>query len=164
MNCSPPASISIPAAAPIPADGSQAQAIAAARAGRSFVLEGPPGTGKSQTITNILADQLAQGRTVLFVAENARLRLDPSMVWRPADTPVADYVARALESRPEIAALRKALEAAEQQVKAAKGQYLPTVGLQAEYSNTDEGGLATPDGWTFGLGAQYDIYMGKTEI
>ncbi|HET9648578.1 MAG TPA: DUF4011 domain-containing protein [Microlunatus sp.] len=57
------------AAAPIPADGSQAQAIAAARAGHSFVLEGPPGTGKSQTITNILADQLAQGRRVLFVAE-----------------------------------------------------------------------------------------------
>ena len=57
------------AAAPIPADGSQAQAIAAARAGQSFVLEGPPGTGKSQTITNILADQMAQGRRVLFVAE-----------------------------------------------------------------------------------------------
>ena len=57
------------AAAPIPADGSQAQAIAAARSGQSFVLEGPPGTGKSQTITNILADQMAQGRRVLFVAE-----------------------------------------------------------------------------------------------
>ncbi len=59
----------IAAAAPIPADGSQAEAIAAARDRRSFVLEGPPGTGKSQTITNILADQMAQGRTVLFVAE-----------------------------------------------------------------------------------------------
>ena len=57
------------AAAPIPADGSQARAIAAARAGHSFVLEGPPGTGKSQTITNIVADQLVQGRKVLFVAE-----------------------------------------------------------------------------------------------
>lgn len=57
------------AGCPIQADGSQAEAIAAARAGHSFVLEGPPGTGKSQTITNILADQLAQGRTVLFVAE-----------------------------------------------------------------------------------------------
>ncbi len=57
------------ATAPIPADGAQARAIAAARAGHSFVLEGPPGTGKSQTITNILADQLAQGRRVLFVAE-----------------------------------------------------------------------------------------------
>ncbi|MFV0458486.1 MAG: DUF4011 domain-containing protein [Actinomycetales bacterium] len=59
----------ITAAAPIPADGSQARAIAAARAGTSFVLEGPPGTGKSQTITNLIADQLAHGRTVLFVAE-----------------------------------------------------------------------------------------------
>ncbi|MFZ1288345.1 MAG: DUF4011 domain-containing protein, partial [Candidatus Phosphoribacter sp.] len=57
------------AAAPIPADGSQAQAIAYARAGRTFVLEGPPGTGKSQTITNILADQISSGRRVLFVAE-----------------------------------------------------------------------------------------------
>ena len=57
------------ASAPVPTDGSQAQAVAAARAGGTFVLEGPPGTGKSQTITGILADQLAQGRRVLFVAE-----------------------------------------------------------------------------------------------
>ena len=57
------------AVSPIPADGSQAEAIALARAGRSFVLEGPPGTGKSQTITNILVDQMVQGRRVLFVAE-----------------------------------------------------------------------------------------------
>jgi hypothetical protein len=54
---------------PVPADGSQLRAIAMARAGRSFVLEGPPGTGKSQTITNLIADLLRAGRTVLFVAE-----------------------------------------------------------------------------------------------
>ncbi len=59
----------IVAAAPIPLDGSQAEAVAAARAGRTFVLEGPPGTGKSQTITNLIADQVARGRSVLFVAE-----------------------------------------------------------------------------------------------
>jgi hypothetical protein len=57
------------ASAPVPTDGSQAEAVAAARAGETFVLEGPPGTGKSQTITGILADQMAQGRRVLFVAE-----------------------------------------------------------------------------------------------
>jgi len=57
------------ASAPVPTDGSQAQAVAAARTGDTFVLEGPPGTGKSQTITGILADQMAQGRRVLFVAE-----------------------------------------------------------------------------------------------
>lgn len=70
------------AACPIPADGSQALAVANARAGRSFVLEGPPGTGKSQTITNIIADQMALGRSVLFVAAKGaaldvvRTRLD----------------------------------------------------------------------------------------
>jgi hypothetical protein len=54
---------------PIPADGSQLRAVAAASEGRSFVLEGPPGTGKSQTITNLIAHALANGKTVLFVAE-----------------------------------------------------------------------------------------------
>jgi hypothetical protein len=53
----------------IPADGSQMQAVVMAEQGRSFVLEGPPGTGKSQTITNMIAQALAAGRTVLFVAE-----------------------------------------------------------------------------------------------
>ena len=54
---------------PIPADGSQLRAVTLAAAGRSFVLEGPPGTGKSQTITNLIAHTLACGKTVLFVAE-----------------------------------------------------------------------------------------------
>ncbi len=56
-------------ACPMEADSSQLRAIAAAARGESFVLIGPPGTGKSQTITNIIANSLAQGRSVLFVAE-----------------------------------------------------------------------------------------------
>lgn len=60
---------------PIPADSSQLTAIADAVAGRTFVLEGPPGTGKSQTITNLLARAMADGRRVLFVAEK-RAALD----------------------------------------------------------------------------------------
>ncbi|MFR3753448.1 MAG: AAA family ATPase [Enterocloster sp.] len=35
----------------------------------SFVLHGPPGTGKSQTITAMVANALTKGKTVLFVAE-----------------------------------------------------------------------------------------------
>ncbi|MFL4480049.1 DUF4011 domain-containing protein [Paeniglutamicibacter sp. ORCA_105] len=54
---------------PVPADASQLEAVAAAHAGRTFVLEGPPGTGKSQTITNLLAHAMASGQRVLFVAE-----------------------------------------------------------------------------------------------
>ncbi len=54
---------------PVVADASQMEAIHAAGLGRSFVLHGPPGTGKSQTITNIIANALANGKSVLFVAE-----------------------------------------------------------------------------------------------
>ena len=53
---------------PIPADVSQMDAVLAAQQGRSFVLHGPPGTGKSQTITNIIADAMYRGKRVLFVA------------------------------------------------------------------------------------------------
>lgn len=36
---------------------------------KNLVIEGPPGTGKSQTITNLIAACLAEGKKVLFVAE-----------------------------------------------------------------------------------------------
>lgn len=54
---------------PLTADASQFAAIAEAANGTSFVLHGPPGTGKSQTITNIIANCLGRGKRVLFVAE-----------------------------------------------------------------------------------------------
>ncbi len=53
------------------ADASQRQAIAAAAAGNTFVMDGPPGTGKSQTIANMIASLLSNGKTVLFVSEKA---------------------------------------------------------------------------------------------
>lgn len=54
---------------PIEIDESQLDAVRWAVQGRSFVIEGPPGTGKSQTITNLLAASIAANKRVLFVAE-----------------------------------------------------------------------------------------------
>jgi very-short-patch-repair endonuclease len=54
---------------PLPADSSQLSAVLAASQGKDFVLIGPPGTGKSQTIANLIAQSLAQGRRVLFVSQ-----------------------------------------------------------------------------------------------
>ncbi|TDE88586.1 DUF3320 domain-containing protein [Occultella glacieicola] len=74
----PPAEVDLDELAsicPVPADSSQLGAIAEAVAGRTFVLEGPPGTGKSQTITNLLTRSVAEGKRVLFVAEK-RAALD----------------------------------------------------------------------------------------
>ena len=53
----------------VDADSSQAIAIHDVNQGRNLVIEGPPGTGKSQTITNIIADAISHGRKVLFVSE-----------------------------------------------------------------------------------------------
>ena len=54
---------------PVPVDASQLHAIKMAANGVSFVLHGPPGTGKSQTITAMISNALSKGKTVLFVAE-----------------------------------------------------------------------------------------------
>lgn len=61
--------------APLPADSSQLAAVVASGQGHDFVLDGPPGTGKSQTIANMISQNLALGRRVLFVSEK-RAALD----------------------------------------------------------------------------------------
>lgn len=52
-----------------PADASQHSALIDIVEGRSVAIEGPPGTGKSQTITNMIAAAVREGKRVLFVAE-----------------------------------------------------------------------------------------------
>lgn len=53
------------------ADSSQRVAVAASREGKSFVMDGPPGTGKSQTIANMIGALIHDGKSVLFVSEKA---------------------------------------------------------------------------------------------
>lgn len=55
--------------APLSADSTQLAAVFSGAGGHTFVLEGPPGTGKSQTIANLIVHALGKGRSVLFVAE-----------------------------------------------------------------------------------------------
>ncbi|MBT5231916.1 MAG: DUF4011 domain-containing protein, partial [Methylococcales bacterium] len=51
------------------ADSSQHSAMIDVLKGKNLVIEGPPGSGKSQTITNLIAAALSQNKKVLFVAE-----------------------------------------------------------------------------------------------
>jgi len=66
----------------VDADSLQHSALIDALNSRNLVIEGPPGTGKSQTITNLIAAALVRGKTVLFVSEKlaalevVRRRLD----------------------------------------------------------------------------------------
>lgn len=51
------------------ADASQHSALVDVMKGNNMAIKGPPGTGKSQTITNIIANALAADKSVLFLAE-----------------------------------------------------------------------------------------------
>jgi hypothetical protein len=51
------------------ADVSQHSALVDVQRGNSLALEGPPGTGKSQTIANLIAGAISKGKRVLFFAE-----------------------------------------------------------------------------------------------
>jgi len=53
----------------VDADSSQIAVIEEAKSGMNLVVEGPPGTGKSQTIVNLISELMANGKTVLFVSE-----------------------------------------------------------------------------------------------
>lgn len=81
-------------------DSSQFEAILAAKRGTSLVVDGPPGTGKSQTIANIIAECLAEQKTVLFVSEKAaalevvKRRLDQQRLGTSAWSAIAIKPAR----------------------------------------------------------------------
>ena len=51
------------------ADSSQFSAMVDVADGKNLAVEGPPGTGKSQTIVNTIAAAIADGKKVLFIAE-----------------------------------------------------------------------------------------------
>jgi AAA domain/REase_MTES_1575/Protein of unknown function (DUF4011) len=57
------------------ADPCQKQVVRIAQSAKGVVVHGPPGTGKSQTIVNIVGDNLARSQRVLFVCDK-RTALD----------------------------------------------------------------------------------------
>ncbi|HEX4455368.1 MAG TPA: DUF3320 domain-containing protein [Kofleriaceae bacterium] len=61
-----------PDIAPLDADASQTAVLAAAAAGGSVVVQGAPGTGKTQTIANLIAQCASRGTSVLVVARHKR--------------------------------------------------------------------------------------------
>jgi very-short-patch-repair endonuclease len=88
------------------ADASQNYAINAILAGKSLIIKGPPGTGKSQTISNLVSTLVARGKRVLFVAEK-RAAID-AVLRRLDDVGLGDLV---LDLHGGVSSKRKVAEA-----------------------------------------------------
>ncbi|MEV7505119.1 AAA domain-containing protein [Streptomyces sp. NPDC093018] len=99
------------------ADGSQQKAITAALAGAHLVIEGPPGTGKSQTIANLIAAFAALGKKTLFVAEKraAIEAVTDNLAEVDLDGLVFDLHGNKLSRRQTAQQLYEALERAGQE-------------------------------------------------
>ena len=115
----------------VDADSSQLRAIAACARNHDLIIEGPPGTGKSQTITNLIAQALAVGKSVLFVAEKmAALEVVHNRLVRAglADSCLELHSTKA-NKRTVMAEIARALDASLQSLVAptASTQRIPQV-------------------------------------
>lgn len=81
------------------ADSTQYAALLQANQGKSIVVIGPPGSGKSQTITNLIASTLAAGKTVLFAAQ--KLPALDVVSSRIADASLGDFCLRFYSHKQE---------------------------------------------------------------
>ncbi len=77
-----------------------------------------------------------------------------------ADVDLTALTGQALDLRPEMRALKSGIGAAEENVTRTKGQFKPQVAASVNWKNTHKGGSLQPDGWTYTVGAQWDLYTG----
>ena len=120
------------------------------------------GTRKATAVTASNGERLALAGLLRLLAlpQDTPLALDAKLEWEPESVNVAEAVGYAVEHRPEIQALEKAIAAAEQNVRGARGQFKPQVGGSIDYKNTHEGGPGIGDGWTFALRGEWEVYAG----
>jgi outer membrane protein TolC len=99
-------------------------------------------------------------RRTIAVPQNTPLVLEPKLDYLPYTPEIDELVNHANEHRPEIQSLKKGIEAAKADVDRVRGQFKPQAGANVQWQNVDNGGLTQPDGWTFSLAGQWDIYAG----
>ncbi|RZS97005.1 AAA domain-containing protein [Cecembia calidifontis] len=91
-----------------PLDAYQEQVLKAVRSGMSVVVEGPPGTGKSQLISNLALDYISRGKKVLIVSQK-RVAIDV-VFQRLSEIGFGDFLALVHDFRADKKALFKKIQ------------------------------------------------------
>lgn len=105
---------------PFPIDESQEEIILAVKSGRSVVVQGPPGSGKSQLICNLISDFASKGKRVLLVCQK-RAALDV-VYQRLATTGMRDFTGLIHDFKNDRSALYAQLAAQIEKVEVYRQQ------------------------------------------
>jgi len=105
-------------------------------------------------------------KNLLSMPLEESVRLTEALVRSPGPgADLSSLTELALSQRPELSAMDSKMAAAEQALKAARGEYLPTIALEGryEYMEGDFRDLEGGEHWTVGIGAQFPLWnWGKT--
>ena len=105
-------------------------------------------------------------KNLLSIPLTESVKLTEALALSPRpEADLSSLTELALSQRPELSAMDSKMAAAEQALKAAKGEYLPTIALEGryEYMEGDFRDLEGGDHWTVGIGAQLPLWnWGKT--
>ncbi len=106
------------------ADSSQFSALVDIQRGKSLAIEGPPGTGKSQTIVNAIVSAIASGKKVLFVAQ--KLAALEVVLARIKSLGLEDFILPLQDTRTSrgklITSIKKRIEISENEIKSELGK------------------------------------------
>ncbi len=120
------------------------------------------GTRQADAVSARNAERLAHANLLRLLAlpQDTAVALAPGLEWCDSVPAKSELITFASTHRPELLALDQAIEAAKQNVKRVRGEYLPQVAASADYKTTDGGRAVVADGWTMSVGAQWDIVAG----
>ncbi|WP_426292916.1 AAA domain-containing protein [Dyadobacter endophyticus] len=119
---------------PFSVDESQEEIILAVKSGRSVVVQGPPGSGKSQLICNLIADFTSKGKRVLLVCQK-RAALDV-VYQRLATTGMKDFTGLIHDFKNDRSALYSQIASQIEKVEAYRQQNysLDSVFLERQFT------------------------------
>lgn len=119
---------------PLPADGSQEACLKEILSGKNLLVEGPPGSGKSQMITNLAAAAAGSGKSVLIVCQK-KVALEV-VLQRLNDLGIGKHVAMWADFRHDVSALYAAIASQIDELEETqqRNKGLDTVMLEREYN------------------------------
>lgn len=104
---------------------------------------------------------------ILSQPQDTPVVLSGEMEWAPLTTPVDPLIAEAMTQRAELLALAKGIDGAREQVTLKKAAYKPSATAQVGWDQVAGGTTIIPEGWSFGVGVEWEIYTGgrrKNEV